>query len=96
MLYSISKILDHNCYHYSEFFFRYSAYFVYIYLVLWVLSSLLCSIFSVVSFCLTYCVYGLFSTSCRLDIPLASVVSTMVGEVGPAVCVGFLVVETGV
>ena len=45
VLYSISKILDHNCYHYSEFFFRYSAYFVYIYLVLWVLNSLLCSIF---------------------------------------------------
>ena len=52
--------------------------------------------FSAVSFGLTYCVYGLFSTSCRLDIPLASVDSTVVGEVGPAAYLGFLVMETGV
>ena len=60
------------------------------------LASLSAAFFSVVSFCLTCCVYGLFSTSFRLDIPLLSVVSTMMGEVGPAAFVGFLVMETGV
>ena len=51
--------------------------------------------FSVASFCLTYCVYGLFSTGCRVIVALASVVCPLVGEVGPGACVGFLVGGTG-
>ena len=51
--------------------------------------------FSVDSFCLTYCVYGLLSTGCRIVVPLASGVCPLVGEVRPGACAGFLVEGTG-
>ena len=51
--------------------------------------------FSVFSFCLTYCVYGLLSAGCRVIVPLASVVCPLVSEVGPGVSVGFLLGRTG-
>ena len=51
--------------------------------------------FSVISFSLTFCVCGLLSTGCRIAVPLVSGVGSLVGEVGPGACVGFLVGETG-
>ena len=51
--------------------------------------------FSVISFCLTFCVHGLLSTVCRIIVPLASGVCPLVGEVGPGACAGFLLGETG-
>ena len=47
--------------------------------------------FSVISFCLSYCFYGLLFTGGRVVVPFASVVSPLVGETGPGACVSFLV-----
>ena len=47
--------------------------------------------FSVISFCLTYCVYGLLSAGCRVIIPLVSVDCPLPSEVGPEACAGLLV-----
>ena len=52
--------------------------------------------FSVVSFCLTFCVSNLHSAGCRIIIPLASGVCPLVDEAHPGTCAGFLVGETGV
>ena len=51
--------------------------------------------YSVISFCLTYCVYGLLSSDCSILVPLASVVCPLVSEVGPGTYVGSLVRGTG-
>ena len=51
--------------------------------------------FSDISYCLTFCVLGLWSTSCRIAVLLASGVCSLVGEVVPRTCVGFLVTGTG-
>ena len=51
--------------------------------------------FSVVSFCLTFCVCGLLSAGCRIIVPLASGVCLRVDEFGPGACAGFLVGGTG-
>ena len=45
--------------------------------------------FSVVSFCLTYYIYGLLSTAYGATVPLASVVYALVDEAGPGTCVVF-------
>jgi len=47
--------------------------------------------FSVISFCLSYCFYGLLFTGGRVLFPFASVVSPLVGEIGPGACGSFLV-----
>ena len=47
--------------------------------------------FSAISFCLTFCVCGLYSSGCSFVFPLGSGVFPLVGEVGPGVCAGFLV-----
>ena len=52
------------------------------------------SIFSIVSFCVTFSVCGLLSSGCRI-IVLASGVCPLVGEVGPGACAGLLVGGTG-
>ena len=52
--------------------------------------------FSVISFCLTNCVYGLLSTGCRVVVPLVSVDCPLVGDVGPGACACFLVGGSGV
>ena len=52
--------------------------------------------FSVLSFCLTYHVCGLFSTGCRILVYLATSICPLVGEVGPGAYTSFLVGETGV
>lgn len=49
--------------------------------------------FSVVSFCLSFCVCGL-SAGWRLIAPLPSGVCPLVGEVGPGPCAGFLMRRT--
>ena len=59
------------------------------------LAALSPAYFSVISFCLTYCVYGLLSAGCRVIVPLDSDVCPLVGEVGPEACVGFLEGVTG-
>ena len=46
--------------------------------------------FSVILFCLTYCVYGLLSTGHRVIVPLVSVVCLQSGEISMGACVGFL------
>lgn len=51
--------------------------------------------FSVVSFCLIFCVSNLHSAGCRIIIPLASGVCPLVDEAHPGTCAGFLVGETG-
>ena len=52
--------------------------------------------FSVITFCITFCVCGLLSTGCRIVFPLACGVCPLVGEVGPGTCAGFLVGGTGI
>ena len=52
--------------------------------------------FSVISFCLTFCVCGLHFSGCRIIAPLAASVCSLVGEAGPGACAGFLVGGTGV
>ena len=42
--------------------------------------------FSVISFCLIYCVCDLLSTGCRIIVPLASGVCSLVAEVVPDAC----------
>ena len=51
--------------------------------------------FSLVSFCLIFCVCGLCSAGYRIIVTLASCVCPLVGEFGSGVCVGFLVGGTG-
>ena len=64
--------------------------------------------FSIFSFCLTFCVWGLLFTGCRLIVPIVFSVCPQwvrlvhcfwclpsVGEVGSVACVGFLVEGTG-
>ena len=46
--------------------------------------------FSVVSFRVTFCVCGLPAAGYRIIFPLASSVCSLVGEVGPRACVGFV------
>ena len=46
--------------------------------------------FSVISFCLTYFVYGL-SAGCRVVVPFVSVDCPLLSEVGPGACAGFVV-----
>ena len=71
-LQSVSNILDHLYYHYSEFFFR----------KLRISASLNCSLFSssaayfsAVSFCLTFCICGLCFSGFRVVVLRASDVS---------------------
>ena len=59
------------------------------------LAPLSATYISVISFCLMYCVCGLLSVGYSVVVPLASVVCSLVGEVGPGACVGFLVGGTG-
>ena len=47
--------------------------------------------FSVISFCLTFCVCGLLSIGYRIVVPLASGVCPLVSEAGQGACAGFLV-----
>ena len=51
--------------------------------------------FSAISFCLTFCVCGLFSAGCSIVVPLDSGVYPLVGEVGSGTCAGFLMGGTG-
>ena len=51
--------------------------------------------FFVISFCLTFYVCGPLSTGWRIVVPLASGSCTLVGEVAPGACVGFLVGGNG-
>ena len=51
--------------------------------------------FSIVSFCLTFCVCDLLSAGCRIIVPLASGVCSLLGKVYPGACVGFLMGGTG-
>ena len=51
--------------------------------------------FSVFSFCLTYCVWGLLFARCRFVVPIVFGVCPPVGKVGSVGCVGFLVEGTG-
>ena len=51
--------------------------------------------FSVISFCLTYFVYGLLSAGCRVVVLLVSVDCALVCEVGPGACAGSLVGAPG-
>ena len=51
-------------------------------------SSAVC--FSVFSFCLTYCVWGLLFAGCRFVVSVVFVLPP-VAKVGSVVCVGFLV-----
>ena len=64
------------------------------YLVLWVFYLVPSSAryFSVVLFCLTYCVCGFLCTSYRVVVTLASDVYPLLGEIGTLTCVGFLFV----
>ena len=52
-------------------------------------------LFSVFSFCLTYCFLGLLSTACRFVVPIFFWCVPPVGKVGSVACVGFLVEEAG-
>ena len=56
-------------------------------------SSAVC--FSVFSFCLTYCVWGLFFAGCRFVVPPCFWCLLPVGKVGSVGCLGFVVEETG-
>ena len=55
-------------------------------------SSAVC--FSVFSFCLTYCVWGLHFAGCRFVVPIVFGVCPPLGEVDSVGCVGFLVEGT--
>ena len=87
-----SKILNHLSCHCSEFFFQIDCLFpLDLVLVGFYLALLSVTYFSVDSFCLTYRVCGLFSTGCRIVVPLASGIfprlpPTPVDEVGPEAC----------
>ena len=59
------------------------------------LATLSSTYFSVISFCLTYCVCCLLSAGCRVVVPLASDVCPLVGEVCPGACARFLLGGTG-
>ena len=96
-LHSFSKILDLYYYYFDAFQVDclsplHLVVHVGFYLVP---SSVTETYFSVDSFCLTYCVYGLLSTGCRIVVPLASDVCPLVAEVHPGACAGFIVEGTG-
>ena len=54
------------------------------------LAPLCVGYFSVISFCLTYCVYGLLSTDCRVVVLFVFVDCPLLSEVGPGACAGLL------
>ena len=93
---SISKILDHLYYHYSEFFFRLTAYFLFIY---WSGGFLPCSVMC----CVFLCLLILLNLLClgspfhRLQVHSSCCFWCLppVGKVGSVGCVGFLVEGTG-
>ena len=88
-LYSFLDILDHLYYRYSEFFFRWIAHLIFIYLSF---VDLYLAPSSATTCCLilsSYCVCGLLSAGCRIIVPLTSGVSFLVGKVGPEACAIF-------
>ena len=54
------------------------------------LAPLSAAYFSVISFCLNYCIYGLLPVGCTVVVPLLSVDCPLLSEVGPGACAGFL------
>ena len=88
-------MLDHVYYHYSTFFSGRLPISPSFDLVDFHLAPSSGTYFSVVSFCLTYCVCGLLFAGCSVIVSLACGVCPLVGDVGPGACVAFLVGETG-
>ena len=92
---SVSEILDHLHYHYSEFFLWKIVYLCFTQLFFWGF-CLLCLEHMpyrtyAISFCQTFCVCGICSAGCRTIVLLVSGVCHLVSEVGPEVFQGFLV-----